>query len=77
VLFEHTHDVVDELAEFLGIKHSGPPKMDAINQNSSPDDIEIPTEAREIAERHLSDVESKVRSVISADMIVGNTFSLA
>jgi hypothetical protein len=77
VLFEHTQDVVDELIEFLGIEHSGPSKVDAINQNSSPDDIEIPSEARKIAERHLSDVESKVRSVISTDIIVGDTFSLA
>lgn len=74
-LFEQTQDVMDELAAFLEIEHVGEAQM-AINQNSSPDDIEIPAEARDIAEQHLGDVGSKVRAVITPDMVVGDTFAL-
>ncbi|MCS3940523.1 hypothetical protein GGP84_003175 [Salinibacter ruber] len=75
-LFEQTQNVMDQLAAYLEIEHVGEAQLASINQNSSPDDIEIPAEARDIAEQHLADVESKVRSVITPDMVVGDTFTL-
>lgn len=75
-LFEQTQNVMDELAAFLEIEHVGEAQMASINQNSSPDDIEIPSEARDIAEQHLADVGSKVQAVITPDMVVGDTLAL-
>jgi hypothetical protein len=75
-LFERTQDVIDELAAFFKIERVGEAQMASINQNSSPDGIEVPAEARDIAEQHLADVESKVWSVITPDMVVGDTFTL-
>jgi hypothetical protein len=75
-LFEQTQEVMDDLAAFLGIEHVGEAQMGSINQNSSPDDIEIPSKARNIAEHYLADVGGEVRSVITPDMVVGDTFNL-
>lgn len=75
-LFERPGEVVSELATFLDISDDGTSRRDAINQNTSSSEINVPAEAREIAYTHLADVESKVRAVVSPDMVVGDTLHL-
>ena len=75
-LFEHPETVVDELVPFLGIERDDHEGGRPINQNSSRTDTTVPPEALEIAAKHLGDVASNVRGVVTDEMIVGEDLRL-
>ncbi|MCS4149359.1 hypothetical protein GGP52_003071 [Salinibacter ruber] len=75
-LFGNTHEVIGEISRFLGIEHHRQPQKNAVSQNASRDDIEIPADARMIAKECLSNVETKTKSVLSSEMIIGHTMDL-
>ena len=75
-LFDHTQAVVQELASFLNVELREPTYEDSINQNSSKSDVQIPPEARDIAQKHLTDIEGRVRALVTKDMIIGEGLCL-
>lgn len=76
-LFENTQTVIDELASFAGIRHDGPQKLEAINRNKSRKNVHVSEKARDIVRKHLEGVEDAVQSVLTEEMILGDSFSLS
>lgn len=74
-LFKETEEVVERLAEFLGIEHHTSGQTGAINQNESNRNITVSSEARGIAERHLGNIENKVKDIVDSDMVIGKEFN--
>jgi hypothetical protein len=75
-LFDYTRAVVQELASFLNVELKEPTYEGSINQNSSKSDVHIPSEARDIAQKHLTDVEERVRALVTKDMVIGEGLCL-
>jgi hypothetical protein len=75
-LFEHPHQVVQELASFLGLQYGEDQQEKSVNQNSSRSDITVSPEARSIAKKHLKNVPSKVDDVVTEEMVVGEDLAL-
>jgi hypothetical protein len=71
-LFENTTSVLEELADFVGVKLFRKEKFGSINQNSSSDEVSVSNEAHDIAERHLKGVMRSVEDIISEEMVVGD-----
>jgi hypothetical protein len=71
-LFGDTEAVLEKLASFLGVALSDEEEVDAVNQNSSRDNVPVPDEARRIAERHLAGVVERTEAMLTDQMVIGN-----
>jgi LPS sulfotransferase NodH len=71
-LFDQTEEVLSELTEFLGVELlSSEASAKTVNQNSSHSSVSVPAEARQIAERHLSEIPENMEAVVTDQMIIG------
>lgn len=76
MLFDHSQEIVRELASFLDVQYHGDQRATSVNQNSSRSDIKVPSKARIIAQKYLRDIPSKIEKIVPDEMVVGDSLDL-